>query len=289
METVIITPLSDPSPPPEAIPTPLSSGGSSGGGGCLISAAGSKSSLSFGVLVVLQVLAGIGLGAFLGDKFRQKERRQVMRRKAFTTFVLSIIFIFFSSFSAMGQEKPSYITVKAGIYTPTDDLDNFDTGFNGELSFGHYFSPNFAVEAGVGYFETEESFSGFDPRVFGFYTEDDEVTSIPITLTARWVYPAESFELYLGGGVGLYFTHFEADLESTVLGSGSFDDDDTLFGAHFLVGANVNVSEVMFVGAEGKYVWTERAEAEGTVLGLPVEIDSNVSGYTITGNVGLRF
>jgi opacity protein-like surface antigen len=189
----------------------------------------------------------------------------------------------------MGQEKPSYITVKAGIYTPTDDLDDFDPGFNGELSFGHYFSPKFAVEAGVGYFETEESFSSFDPFVFGFFTEDDEVTSIPITVTAKAVYPAESFELYLGGGVGLYFTDFESDVQSSVLGSGSFDDDDTLFGAHFLVGANVDASEIIFVGAEGKYVWTERAETRGTVLGVPVEIDSNLSGYTITGNVGLRF
>ena len=56
METVIITPLSD----------PISSGGSSGGGGsCFISTPDSKSSLAFAMHVVFLVLTGVGLSAFV--------------------------------------------------------------------------------------------------------------------------------------------------------------------------------------------------------------------------------
>ncbi len=213
-----------------------------------------------------------------------------MRRTAFTILVLSITFIFFSSFSAMGQEKPSYITIKAGIYTPTDDLDDadFDTGFNGEISFGHYFSPNFALEAGVGYFETDASFSGYIPFV-GFASEDDEVTAIPITLTGKGVYPGEGFELYLGAGVGVYFANFEADASVSGLGSFSFEDDDTVFGFHFLLGANFNLTEVVFLGVEWKYILTEEGKAKDTFLGVPVTLEANLNGYTITGNLGFRF
>ena len=214
-----------------------------------------------------------------------------MKRTAFTTFVLSITLVFFSSFSAMGQEKPYYITIKAGSYTPTDDLDDadFDTGFNGELSFGHYFGPNFALEAGVGYFETDVSFSGFNPFVLVFFNEDDEVTVVPITLTVKALHPVDSFELYLGAGIGFYFANFEADISTTGLGNFSFDDDETVFGAHFLVGVNVNLTEVVFIGVEGKYIWTEEGTARDTVRGIVMEWESNLNGYTITGNLGFRF
>jgi PKD repeat protein len=82
METVIITPLSEPSPPPdepdETILTPLDDGDSAGGsdsgggGGCLISAADSKSSLAFAMHVVFLVLIGIGLSASV-DRVRPKD------------------------------------------------------------------------------------------------------------------------------------------------------------------------------------------------------------------------
>ena len=51
-----------------------------------------------------------------------------------------------------GFKIPSnYFVFKGGIYSPqTNDLDGFDTGFNGELAIGHYFDKNWAVELGAG-------------------------------------------------------------------------------------------------------------------------------------------
>jgi opacity protein-like surface antigen len=182
----------------------------------------------------------------LNKKLFSRQRRQIMRPAACTTLLLSITLIFITSFSAMAQQTPTYITIKAGIYTPTDDLDDadFDTGFNGELAFGGYLSPNFALEAGVGYFQTDASFVGFDPAV-GFWSEDDEVTVVPLTLTAKAVVPSDSAEFYMGGGVGIYLANFDGDFDSDFI-SVSFEDDDTLFGAHLLVGANFNLTEVTF-------------------------------------------
>ncbi len=141
-----------------------------------------------------------------------------MRPAAYTTLLLSVTLIFVTSFGVMAQERPGYITIKAGIYTPTDDLDDadFDTGLQGELVFGGRLSPNFALEGGVGYFQTDTSFSGFD-TVLGFWSEDDEVTVVPLTLTAKALIPSDSAEFYLRGGIGIYLANFDGDFDSTVI------------------------------------------------------------------------
>ena len=56
---------------------------------------------------------------------------------------------------AQQYRMPNYVVVKGGIYSPqTSDLDGFNTGFNGEAAFGHYFDKNWAIEASAGNFET---------------------------------------------------------------------------------------------------------------------------------------
>jgi outer membrane protein W len=218
-----------------------------------------------------------------------RARRKTMRRIAFTTLVLSITIMFVTSSSAMAQERPGYITFKAGVYTPTDDLDDagFDAGFHGEIAFGGRLSENFALEAGVGYFHTDASFSGFDP-LLGFWSEDDDVTVVPFSFTAKALVPSESAEFYVGGGFGIYLAIFEADFDSGAI-SLSLEDTDTLFGAHLLVGANFNLNEVTFIGFEGKYIFTEEGKAEDSIFGIPIVIKTNLDGYTITGHIGFRF
>ncbi len=185
-------------------------------------------------------------------------------------------------------DNPNYVTFKGGIYSPeSDDLEDFDTGFNVEIALGHYFHRNFALELGVGYFETEASFSGFDP-ILGVWSEKDEITAIPLTLTAKGVYPTQYVDLFGGVGIGLYFVHGEADLSSSAFGSLSFDDDDTVFGFHLGAGANFNITENIFFGIEGKYLWAE-AEFEESFLGVPFELDADLEGFTVTGNIGFRF
>jgi len=213
-----------------------------------------------------------------------------MKHTGLTILTMSILLILFFPFAAMGGavENPNYFTLKAGIYSPqSDDLEDFDTGFNGEISYGRYFHPNFALELGIGYFETEGTSSGFYP-ILGGWREKDEITAIPLTLTAKGIYPTQYVDLFGGVGIGLYFASGEADLSTTALGPLSFDDDDTVFGFHLGLGANFNITERLFVGVEGKYLWAE-AEFEDTVFGIPVELDADLEGFTVTGNVGFRF
>ena len=201
------------------------------------------------------------------------------------------------------------MAIKAGVYDPTGDLDDaeFDTGFNGEVAFGRYVIPNLAVELGVGYWQTEASYGGVfvDPTLgVVTFSEDDEVQVIPITLTVKGVLPADMFELYLGGGIGWYFASYDTDawMSGTVMdtpfrGSISFDDDDNVFGGHVVAGALINFSERFFFGVEGKYIWTAEAEASGTAqvivdstfVPVPIHMEGDLNGYTVTGVLGVKF
>ena len=212
-----------------------------------------------------------------------------MKRTGLMILTMSILLIIFLPCAAIGGavENPNYFTLKAGIYSPeSDDLEDFDTGFNGEFSFGRYLHRNFALELGVGYLATEASFTGFDP-IFGFVGEEDQIRAIPVTLTAKGIYPIKTVELFAMAGVGLYFAHGESDLTIGPFGF-SFDDDDIAFGFHVGGGFNFNVTKNLFFGIEGKYLWAE-AEFEDSFLGIPVELEAYLDGYTVTANIGLRF
>ncbi len=62
-----------------------------------------------------------------------------------------------------GGQVGNYLALKGGFYSPSAEFDlgninaesafdgSADTGVNGELAFGHYFSPSFALEFGVGH------------------------------------------------------------------------------------------------------------------------------------------
>lgn len=169
-----------------------------------------------------------------------------MKRVVVITLGLSVCLIFLSSSSALGQEKNAYVAVKAGVFGLTGDLDDaeFDPGFNGEVAY----------EPGLGFISGEE---------------DDEVTVIPVTVTAKEVLPADMFELYLGAGLDWYFTNYDAKasvggvvLDIPFSGTGSFDDDDSVFGARVVVGILMNIAENFFFGVEGKYIWTDDAKVE---------------------------
>lgn len=194
-----------------------------------------------------------------------------MKRYVFVVLVLGIALVLSSPFTAFAR-KANYIVGKAGIYSPTSDLEDmdFDTGFNGQIALGHYFHENFALEVGVGYNRTESD----------FLRQDWEITTYPVMLTAKGVIPLEKFEVYGGAGIGLYFTKAEATLQPAV---GKVDDDDTVFGYHFMVGTNFDISDSVFLGVEGIYIITDDAQFFGDPDGV------NLHGFIVTGNIGLRF
>ena len=211
-----------------------------------------------------------------------------MKRFALCAFLLGLTLIFMSSFSVFGQEMPKYMAVKGGFYSPTDDLDDLDGGFAGEIVIGKYYRPTLAVEGGIGRFEADGSETEFIPGL-GIVTLESDVSVTTIFVIIKGFHPIETGELFIGGGIGIGFADIDIDISSGGLGSDSFSDDDTVFGFQFLAGANFNITDKCFLGVEGKFLITNDAEASGTLFGVPIETDSNANGYIITGVLGFRF
>jgi outer membrane protein W len=200
-----------------------------------------------------------------------------------TTLILLIPFCVF------GQDYKDYVALKIGTYNPTGDLDDagIGSGFNGELGFGSYFSKNFSFEAGVGYFKTDDTFTSFIPGI-GQVSENDKGTALPIFLTLKGHIPFKIGEFYGGVGVGWYFATIDVDI-NTPIGSLSFSDADNVFGLHFLAGININITEKWFLGIEAKKFTTDDFNFFDTDQGFFLDFDTDLDGYTISGQIGYRF
>lgn len=187
-----------------------------------------------------------------------------MKRAAFLFVAVLLCLVPAAVFA---QNPPNALTIKAGGYFPqADDVDDFDTGFNGEISFTRYFHPNFALELGVAYFQSEDDFN-------------DELTGVPITLNLKGVYPIGAVELYALAGIGAYYVKIE---DST----GNFDENDTVLGYQLGAGVNFNVTPVVFVGAEAKYFWAKPEFDFGFPIGTA---EIKIDGWQATANLGYRF
>ena len=196
-----------------------------------------------------------------------------MKLRASVISVLSVAVIALLPFSAMGQEKRDYVIAKAGVYSPTGGLDdlNFGTGFNGEVAWGHHFSPNFALELGGGYFESD------DTRV------------VPFMAIGKGIYPTGNWELFAEVGVGVYFAKFRGILSDPAFGTVTINEDDTVFGLTLGIGVNYNITEEFFLGIGGKYLVTTDAEFMGSATGGPVKLETDLNGYIVTAIFGFRF
>ncbi len=202
-----------------------------------------------------------------------------MRKKTilFASAVILAFFAFFPSFAAAqsynGNFKYNYVVAKLGVYSPiSNELTDYSSDFNGEVDFGHYFSPYFATEFGVGHLQTSGTvltFNGF------FATEDIDATYLEAT--AKAVFPVPYYysrtqplmDLYLGGGVGVYFANDNVD----AIG---FSTSDTVPGFHILGGADFNLNRDVFLGLELKYMYAK-------------PFDTDIEGMIFTGNIGYRF
>ena len=182
---------------------------------------------------------------------------------------------------AFGAEKPAnYFELKGGVYSPSEssDLDNFNagnrshldskTGFAGEVSMGHYILPMLAVELGVGYFESKGS-----PVA---QPGETKLKVIPVIATGKVLLPIGPFEPYGLFGIGAYFTDLHVSGNTSNFGGSS----EVTYGLHAGAGVNINLSDEMFVGVEGKYLW-----AEPSFNGQHIKLD----GFVSTAVVGVRF
>ena len=187
------------------------------------------------------------------------------------------------SFPAQAQQYrlPNYVVLKGGIYSPqSGDLDGFNTGFNGEAAFGHYFDRNWAIEASAGNFETKG-------RKDLLLSPDSSPTSVrfsvvPLTVGFKGLIPVDKFEFYAIGGAGAYFLATDVDdSDNFRRHRDSNTDSETLFGGFLGLGATFNFTPRFFVGVEGKYLWTTTTTV--------INADVNLTGIQATANIGFRF
>lgn len=207
-----------------------------------------------------------------------------MKQKAHlaSSFALLLLILFtVIPYSSVGADlNNSYVALKGGIYSPQEDpFKDFDIGFNGELSAGYYFNPNFVLELGVGYFESKGPGFIIAPGSV-VVPADGKIEVIPITLNAKYLYPLEGVEPYAEAGIGVYVA------DAKLSGSGfNLSDRYTNMGVFLGLGFNVNISRNIFLGLEGRYHWIGEEKFTLGQTSSDVEID----GFTATLNVGYRY
>lgn len=102
----------------------------------------------------------------------------------------------------------SYLGLRLGAVIPQhSDLDGFENGFAFDVFIGRRFHPNFALEGSVGRFAMSATATQYDPSI-GTYTVTAEMVAIPVVVSLKAIYPAQSIELYGDVGAGLYFMTF---------------------------------------------------------------------------------
>jgi opacity protein-like surface antigen len=147
--------------------------------------------------------------------------------------------------AAPAMEAPYYMTAKLGAYVPTaDDMDGFNTGLAADVVVGRRMSPNFALEAGLGWFQTSTD------SVLG---NKVELSAFPIALSAKGILPFGQLELYGLGGASLLVARLETKGDLI----GGVSDTETGFGLHMGVGAGYRLTRQLSLGVEGRYVVAE--------------------------------
>jgi opacity protein-like surface antigen len=226
-----------------------------------------------------------------------KEETHMRTHLSKVLIVVSAIWILtvFFPLPVFAQGDKYYISLKAGAYFPqTEDFDNADTGFNGEVVLGYQINKNIALEIGAGYFHTGldrsvmRKISGID---FSVKSEAD-VDVFPVTLSLKGILPVGKWEFYGLGGIGAYFIWGElrgTAVANEMTGSKTVNDNGMKFGAHLGLGIQYNITPTIFLGAEGKYLWTSETTLEGTVLGEPVEATFKTNGIIANAVLGFRF
>ena len=193
---------------------------------------------------------------------------------------VAVALIGLSSPASAEEKAASYVLLKGGLYSPSTSyhVDNFNggstshldskTGFAGEVAVGHYFLPTLAVELGAGYFESKGSPAAEPGKL--------KLKVFPVIATAKVLFPIGSIEPYGLFGIGAYFTDVDVDGNLGELRGTT----KITYGLHAGAGINFNITDTVFLGAEGKYLW-----ARPSFGGTDLELD----GFVTTANIGFRF
>jgi outer membrane protein W len=206
-------------------------------------------------------------------------------------FLVVLVLTFLIPINIFAQ-GPLYIAIKPGIYSPkAGDLDGFDTGFSGEVGFGYRVNPNLAGEIGLGYFHTqgEKTIEGARPA-----TREFDINVFPITLTLKAIIPYKKWEFYGLGGGGVYIVSIPHEDYNHDYHDHHYDHDkdyhyDARLGGFLGAGINYNITRKIFVGVEGKYLWTDKVKVKYEEFDAGHEVEFRMDGIIATGVIGFRF
>jgi hypothetical protein len=204
-----------------------------------------------------------------------KEGGSMNQMKAGILCAVFLIVVFATGTSlAEDRTGSDYILLKAGPFIPTTDLDRkgFVNSVSAELVVGTYYSKYLALEGGVGYFQTQASKNGAG------FEEEDDLWVIPVTITFKGVLPFKGGEVNAGVGPAVYFANLRAE-GTTPSGDFSNDGHAVAIGGHVTAGVNVDITRKIFIGAEGKYIFTTGAHLLGSSIKLNGAMVSGVLGY----------
>jgi outer membrane protein W len=214
------------------------------------------------------------------DKFHHHLKGDIMKKSSVMAIVLATTLTGMITPAFAAENPANYLMLQAGVYSPSDsyDLNDFNggsttrldskTGFAGGIAAGHYILPMVALEIGVGYFESEGS-AVAQPG-------ETKLQVVPVTATGKFLIQLGMFEPYGLFGIGAYFTDLDVSGNS-----GNFSGSSEIsYGLHAGGGVNFNFDKDMFVGLEGKYLWSKPSFG-----GQDIELD----GFITTVNLGFRF
>ena len=208
-----------------------------------------------------------------------------------TIFTVILVIIFLLPIDVFA-EPPFYLTYKPGMYSPQSGA--LDIGLSTEVAFGYRFNQNIAAEFGLGYFNTEKEVTAVGATYV--VRENFDIDVVPMTLTLKAILPYKRWELFglAGGGVYIvsgpydyyYYDYYYYDYE--------YDDYDAVLGGYLGGGIHYNITPnnirpSIFVGVEGKYLWTDKAKLRDEAYGIPLEARFKMDGIIATAVFGIRF
>ena len=175
----------------------------------------------------------------------------------------------------------------------SEDLD-VDTGINlgANLWFDDLVSPNLSFGLSVNR-ATQADFSESAAVTFlgvtlaGTLDIEHDIDTVMFNVLLRDNSAGKKIRPYIGGGVGFANVDAEATLTATITvngqaftGVGTTSDDDTNFAAQFMAGADFEITENVYVGANLGYFMTE-----ADLFGAEIDFD------TFRGNLvlGVKF
>lgn len=198
-----------------------------------------------------------------------------MKKRMFIIGAAAIIAVLLlaSAVSAAEEQPSNYVVLRIGQFAPTGDVEKggYDPAQNGELLLGHYFNPYVALEGGLAIMHSE----GAEREPYSVIYDDRDLTIRGGLLNMRLLYPAGKSEVYAGFGFG----RWRVSNQIWTRGSGGdFSVNDTVWGYHFLVGANYGFTPYWYLGLEAKQMTFQDF----------LDID-DITGRTVSLSIGLRF